>query len=97
MPLQDAADPFTCRCPIGEGAGARSERERMAAREHGVIVSWSDRKGRGQIRRTDGTLITFTSAALRQAPGSYLGMTVGLRVTFVLVDTGAGLRAEDVA
>ncbi|WP_165975790.1 cold shock domain-containing protein [Actinomadura rubrisoli] len=61
-----------------------------------MIISWSDREGRGVIQRAEGPDVEFSFTAVHQASGSYLGLTVGLRVTFVLVNTDSGVQAQDV-
>jgi cold shock CspA family protein len=69
----------------------------MDTREQGRIISWSDREGRGVIRRAKGPDIEFSFSAIRQEPGSYLGLTVGTTVTFLLVNTDTGTQVQDVA
>lgn len=68
----------------------------MTGREEGLIVSWSGSGGRGMIRRADGSQVVFSFSDIRQGRGSYLGLTEGRRVTFLLVNTEAGLRAREV-
>jgi hypothetical protein len=69
----------------------------MAARERGVIVSWSDREGRGLIRRSEGPDVEFSFSAIHHEPGLYYGLTVGTPVTFLLMNTDAGIQVQDVA
>lgn len=82
---------------VGRAVDRRTGEHVMADREEGRIVSWSDSAGLGVIRRTDGSEVVFSFADVRQHPGAYVGLSNGLRVSFVVVSTEAGLRARDVA